>query len=63
MTTADEEADRLMQLLEVGIDEVRRGDGQMALLALKEALKTAERIPKKGGAICLPDRPKENPRR
>lgn len=53
--TADEEADRLMQLLDVGIDAVRKGDGQMALLALQEGLKTAERLPKKGDSICLPD--------
>lgn len=53
--TADEEFNRLMQLLDVGIDAVRKGDDQMALLALQEGLKTAERFPKKGGVICLPD--------
>lgn len=54
--TADEEADRLMALLDVGLEQVRRGDGQSAILALQEALRTAERMPKKTGVICLPDR-------
>jgi hypothetical protein len=57
--TADEEADRLMQLLDVGIDSMRRGDGEMAVLALKEGLKTAKRLPKKDGVICLPDQSTE----
>lgn len=55
MKTADEEFDRLMALLDVGLEQVRRGDGQSAVLALQEALQTAERLPKKAGVICLPD--------
>lgn len=53
--TANEEADRLMALLDVGLVQLRKGDGQSAILALQEALQTAERMPKKADVICLPD--------
>lgn len=53
--TANDEADRLMTLLDVGLQELRKGDGQSAILALQEALQTAERMPKKASVICLPD--------
>lgn len=53
--SADKEADRLMALLDVGLEQLRKGDGQSAILALQEALQTAERLPKKADVICLPD--------
>lgn len=53
--TADEEADRLLALLDVGLQQLRKGDGQSAVLALQEALQTAQRMPKKADVICLPD--------
>lgn len=55
MRTADQEADRLMQLLDVGLAAYRKGDGKGALLAVQEALETAKRIPQKQGVIALPD--------
>lgn len=59
--TADDEADRLMQLLDVGLDQLRKGDDRMALLAVQEALKSAERLPRERDVICLPDRSSERP--
>lgn len=53
--TANEEADRLLNILDVGLAQLREGDSQSAILALQEALQSAERIPKKAGVICLPD--------
>lgn len=53
----DEIAERLLQLLDVGLAAVRDDDEDAALLALQEAMKTAERLPKKGetpDVICLP---------
>ena len=41
------EVDRLMALLDVAVDGVRKGDGDTALMAMQEALVTAERLPKK----------------
>ena len=55
--TADEEIDRLMQLLDVGIKAVRAGDGDAALMAVKEAHESAKRLPMK--PIVLPDRSNE----
>lgn len=53
--TANDEADRLLNLLDIGLEQLRKGDGDSTLLALQEALKTAERMPKKADVICLPD--------
>jgi hypothetical protein len=44
---AERGADRMMVLLDIGLDAVRGGDGDAALLALQEALATAETLPKK----------------
>lgn len=52
---ANQEADRLLALLDVGLEQIRKGDGDAALLALQEALKSAERLPKKPSVIHLPD--------
>lgn len=54
MPSTDDKADRLMQLLDVGIASMRNGDDLGALLAVQEAHKVATTIP-----ICLPDRSKE----
>lgn len=54
--TANEEADRILKLLDIGIEAVRAGDGDMALLILQESLATAQRLPQKPGVIYLPDR-------
>lgn len=51
----DREVDRLMELLRVGTEAVRRGDGDSALLAVQEALATAKRLPQKPDVIALPD--------
>ena len=61
MTTANDEADRIMRLLDIGIAAVRADDGATALMAVKEAYETAERMPRKpsADAIPLPDRSHE----
>ncbi len=54
----DRDVDRIMQMLDMGLDAIRGGDGDAALLALMEAEETAKRLPKKAGipdVICLPD--------
>jgi hypothetical protein len=43
----DKECDRLMKLLDVGLDQLKAGDDTAALLCLKEALESAQRLPKK----------------
>jgi len=43
----DDLFERLMKLLDVGLDALREGDGDGTILALKEAVKTAEQLPKK----------------
>jgi hypothetical protein len=59
---ADQEYDRLMQLLDVGLTELRKGDGQTTVMVLEEALKTAERLPKKSDAVIhLPDQSRRTP--
>lgn len=50
----DEIADRIMQMLDVGLSAIRSGDEVGALLAVQEAHKVATSLP-----ICLPDRSKE----
>lgn len=50
-SAADIAADRIMQMIDIGIAAVRKGDGLGALLAVKEAHKIATTLP-----ICLPDR-------
>lgn len=45
--TTDEEADRLIALLDLGLAKLRNGDAETAVLALKEALESADRLPKK----------------
>jgi hypothetical protein len=52
--SADEIADRIVQMLDVGIAAVRSGDDLGALLAVQEANKVARTLP-----ICLPDRSHE----
>ncbi len=44
---ADKQVDRLEQLLDVGLAALRGGDDQAAILALQEAMKTAESLPQK----------------
>jgi hypothetical protein len=46
-TETDQAADRLLELLDIGLKQLKSGDGDSALLALQEALKTANRLPKK----------------
>jgi hypothetical protein len=59
---ADQEYDRLMQLLDVGLTELRKGDGQTTVMVLEEALKTAERRPNKSDAVIhLPDQSRRTP--
>ena len=41
------EVDRLMALLDVAVDGVRKGNGDTALMAMQEALETAKRLQKK----------------
>lgn len=55
----DKEVDRIMQLLDIGLDAVKKGDGDAAAMALEEAHKSAKRLPQK--VICLPDRSGEKP--
>jgi len=43
----DKEVDRIIRLMDVGIEAVRNGDGDAAVMAAKEALETAQRLPKK----------------
>jgi Tfp pilus assembly protein PilF len=43
----DKQVDRLEQLLDVGLAALKGGDDQAALLALQEALKAADSLPKK----------------
>jgi hypothetical protein len=52
--SADEIADRIMQMLDVGLDAIRSGDDLGCLLAVQEAHKVANTLP-----ICLPDRSHE----
>lgn len=40
----DKDFERLMTLLDVCSDQVKRGDGRSALMAAEEALKTAQRM-------------------
>ncbi|WP_065755249.1 hypothetical protein [Bradyrhizobium paxllaeri] len=55
----DREVDRIMALLDVGLDAVKKGDGDVAVMALEEAYASAKRLPPK--VICLPDRSGEKP--
>jgi hypothetical protein len=61
MNDADRTADRLMQMLDLGLAALREGDEDAALLALMEANDTADRLlPKEAispEAICLPYSP------
>lgn len=59
MKPVDEEVDRLMALLGVGIAAARKGDGDVALMAAQAALESAQRLPQKPAVICLPDRSNE----
>lgn len=55
-TQTDHDCDRLEQLLDVALDQLRNGDGESSVLALQEALVTAKRLPtKETPVICLPD--------
>lgn len=56
-TSTDKEADRLMKLLDVGLDALRQGDGDGTLMALEEALKTAKAMPQKPNIIHLSFQP------
>lgn len=55
---AERIAERIAQLIDVATTAIRNdGDEEAALLALQEAVKTAERLPQKVSApdvICLP---------
>lgn len=59
---ADEAADKIMDLLDIGLKAMRAGDGDVALMAVKEGLKVAKTLPQKDGTvgvITLPDRSSE----
>lgn len=53
---SEDAADRLMKMLDVGLEALRNGDGDGTLLALSEAQKIADALPKRADVICLPDR-------
>ena len=57
MSDADKVADRLERLLDVALSSLRDdNDEEAALLALQEALKTAQSLPAGSDQpICLPD--------
>ena len=57
--TTDQEADRIMALLDSALASVRDADAGSAILALQEAEETAKRLPKKPDVIALPDQSKE----
>ena len=59
MVDGDKEFDRMMQLLDIGLAALKRGDGDMTLMALRETEKVARSLPTK--VICLPDRSDETP--
>lgn len=55
---SNDAADRLEKLLDVAIAALRSDDEDSTLMALDEALKTAESLPRKDAVpcvICLPD--------
>lgn len=54
----DAEFDRIMKLLDIGLEALRTGDGDGAEMALDEALKVAKALPQKPVIIVLPDRTK-----
>ena len=54
MKSVDDEVDRLMSLLDVGIAAVRKGDGDVALMAVKAAHDSALRLPQKPGPLKRP---------
>lgn len=58
------EADRLEKLLDAALDALRDEDDDVALMALDEALKEANRLPKKDvpPVICLPDESRQTRR-
>lgn len=56
MSKDNDIADRLMKMLDVGINAMKSGDELGALLAVKEAHKVAASLP-----ICLPDRSCDTP--
>lgn len=47
LTTAEQEADRITQLLDVALMALKANDADGAILALEEALKTVEALPTK----------------
>lgn len=56
MSNRDNEiADRLMALLDVATEAVRKGDGDVALMAVKEAAESANGFSRRPDVICLPD--------
>lgn len=61
MKSVDDEVNRIMGLLDLGINAVRAGDGDVALMAVKAAHDSALRLPQKPGTICLPDKSSETP--
>lgn len=61
MKSVDDEVNRIMGLLDIGIKAVRAGDGDVALMAAKAAHDSALRLPQKPGVICLPDLSHEPP--
>jgi hypothetical protein len=60
MSADDAEFDRLMKLLDLGINAVRAGDGDTALMAAAEGVKSAEKLSELSHkkVICLPDQTK-----
>lgn len=61
MKSVDGEVNRIMGLLDIGINAARAGDGDVALMAAKAAHDSALRLPQKSGVICLPDKSSETP--
>lgn len=55
MAQTDDDFDRLMKLLDVGLEALKTGDGDGTIMALQVATDVADKMPKKAqSAICLP---------
>ncbi len=47
----DEQVDRLMRLLDIGLEALKEGDDDASIMALAEGLKTAKELPQKAADI------------
>lgn len=60
MAASDDEYDRVMKLLDVGMAALKSGDGDGTIMALNAATEAAKRMPKRlPNVICLSG-PKES---